>query len=137
MNGWCRPKALSPCFARWRSGYACSDGRTDRFRLGGGGARGIYEAGALSIRMPALERLGQRPSMFVGTSVGAINAAYLAASQHPSAAEATGGLHARVKARLDPIRWHTRCCTNSLAGTAPPTANFSATSSSTTSSWKN
>ncbi|PKW16215.1 patatin-like phospholipase family protein [Saccharopolyspora spinosa] len=62
------------------------------FVLAGGGARGAYEAGALSILMPALERLGQRPSMFVGTSVGALNAAYLAASQHLSVAEATGGL---------------------------------------------
>jgi NTE family protein len=61
--------------------------------VSGGGARGAYEAGALSILLPELERRGQRPSLLVGTSVGAINAAYLAASRHLSADEAaTGGI---------------------------------------------
>jgi NTE family protein len=60
--------------------------------LAGGGARGAYEAGALSVLLPALERLGQRPCMFVGTSVGALNAAYLAAAHHRSTEEAVTGL---------------------------------------------
>jgi NTE family protein len=49
--------------------------------LAGGGARGAYEAGALSVLLPELEQRGERPSLFVGTSVGAINATFLAATQ--------------------------------------------------------
>ena len=60
--------------------------------LSGGGARGAYEAGALSVLWPALERREERPSLFVGTSVGAINAAYLAASHHLDATESAAGL---------------------------------------------
>lgn len=56
--------------------------------LAGGGARGAYEAGALSVLLPELERRGQRPTMFVGTSVGTFNAAMLAAHQHLAAGEA-------------------------------------------------
>jgi NTE family protein len=49
--------------------------------LAGGGARGAYEIGALSILLPWLEREhGQRPELVVGTSVGALNAAYIAAN---------------------------------------------------------
>jgi NTE family protein len=48
--------------------------------LAGGGARGAYEIGALSALLPALEQRGERPEVIVGTSVGAINAAYLAAT---------------------------------------------------------
>jgi NTE family protein len=47
--------------------------------LAGGGARGAYEAGALSVLVPALEQRGQRPRLIIGTSVGALNAAFLAA----------------------------------------------------------
>jgi NTE family protein len=50
--------------------------------LSGGGARGAYEAGALSVLLPELERRGQRPTIFVGTSVGAYNAAFAAAHAH-------------------------------------------------------
>jgi NTE family protein len=60
--------------------------------LAGGGARGAYEAGALSLLLPELERRGQRPTVFVGTSVGAINAAVLAATRHLSAEESADGL---------------------------------------------
>jgi NTE family protein len=55
--------------------------------LAGGGARGAYEMGALSVLLPALEERGQRPRVIVGTSVGALNAAYLAASAHLPAAQ--------------------------------------------------
>ncbi|MDE3071066.1 MAG: patatin-like phospholipase family protein, partial [Acidobacteriota bacterium] len=60
--------------------------------LSGGGARGAYEAGALSALIPALEARGERPTLFVGSSVGAINAAGLAAFWHlgPSAAAEAG-----------------------------------------------
>ncbi|MGI8727472.1 MAG: patatin-like phospholipase family protein [Solirubrobacterales bacterium] len=47
--------------------------------LSGGGARGAYEFGVLSVLLPALE---QRPNVILGTSVGAINAAYVAANAH-------------------------------------------------------
>lgn len=44
------------------------------FVLGGGGARGAMQVGALR----ALLEVGIRPDMWVGTSIGALNAAYLA-----------------------------------------------------------
>jgi NTE family protein len=50
--------------------------------LAGGGARGAYEIGALSKLLPriAADEGGRRPEVIVGTSVGAINASYLAAT---------------------------------------------------------
>jgi NTE family protein len=49
--------------------------------LAGGGARGAYEIGALRALLPWLEEQHkQRPNLIVGTSVGALNAAYLAAN---------------------------------------------------------
>lgn len=56
--------------------------------LAGGGARGAYEVGVLSVLLPALEERGERPSVIVGTSVGAINAAFTAATAHLPAGEA-------------------------------------------------
>jgi NTE family protein len=50
--------------------------------LSGGGARGAYEAGALSVLVPALVARGESPTLFVGSSVGAINAAGLGAFWH-------------------------------------------------------
>ena len=48
--------------------------------LSGGGARGAYEIGVLSVLLPWLEqRHNQRPDVLVGTSIGAINVGYLAA----------------------------------------------------------
>jgi NTE family protein len=59
----------------------------------GGGARGAYEAGVLSVLLPELASRGARPNLFVGTSVGAINASYLAASRHlPPEEAAIGGV---------------------------------------------
>jgi NTE family protein len=46
--------------------------------LSGAGARGAYEAGALSVLLPFL-RGDDRPRIVLGTSVGALNAAMLAA----------------------------------------------------------
>ncbi|HEY5343478.1 MAG TPA: patatin-like phospholipase family protein [Solirubrobacteraceae bacterium] len=60
--------------------------------LSGGGARGAYEAGAISVLGPALQERGERPTLFVGTSVGAFNAAYLASSRHLDAGEQAEGL---------------------------------------------
>jgi len=50
--------------------------------LPGGGARGAYEIGALSILLPALEARGERVEIWCGTSVGAINAAALSSLAH-------------------------------------------------------
>jgi len=60
--------------------------------LAGGGARGAYEAGALSELLPALESRGQRPTIITGASVGAINAVTLASRSHLPAEEAVAGL---------------------------------------------
>jgi NTE family protein len=60
--------------------------------LSGGGARGAYEAGAISVIAPALEARGERPTLMLGTSVGAINAAYMGASLHLGAEEQAAGL---------------------------------------------
>jgi NTE family protein len=56
--------------------------------LAGGGARGAYELGALSVLLPVLEEREELPCIFVGTSVGAINAASIAATRHLPAAQA-------------------------------------------------
>ncbi len=44
----------------------------------GAGARGAFEAGALSVLVPWLAKQRLRPTVFVGTSAGSINAALLA-----------------------------------------------------------
>ena len=56
--------------------------------LAGGGARGAYEVGALSVLLPELERAHQRPTILIGNSVGALNSSYLAANARISAEEA-------------------------------------------------
>jgi NTE family protein len=59
--------------------------------ISGGGARGAYEAGVLSVLGPVMEERGEMPTIFVGTSVGAINSAYIAATRHLPAEEALAG----------------------------------------------
>ncbi len=60
--------------------------------LAGGGVRGAYEVGVLSALAPALEARGERPRVIVGTSVGALNGAYLAANAQRPFGEAVEGL---------------------------------------------
>jgi NTE family protein len=70
--------------------------------LAGGGARGPYEAGALSVLLPALEAAGQKPTVFVGTSAGAINAVAFASLSHVgggAAADTVLGLWREVSTR--------------------------------------
>ncbi len=50
--------------------------------LPGGGARGGYEAGALSVLLPALQARGEHAAIICGTSVGAINTAFLGSVAH-------------------------------------------------------
>jgi NTE family protein len=59
--------------------------------LAGGGARGAYEVGVLSVLLPYLEGRGERPGIIVGTSIGALNGAYLAATAHRPASESIAG----------------------------------------------
>jgi NTE family protein len=57
--------------------------------LPGGGARGAYEVGALEVLLPALQARGEQVSVWCGTSVGAINAAAMAARAHLPVREQT------------------------------------------------
>src|SRR3954452_6179122 len=66
--------------------------------LPGGGARGAYEAGALSGLLPALEALGERIAIACGTSVGAINVALLASVAHLPAGEQAERVLATLRA---------------------------------------
>ena len=50
--------------------------------LAGAAARGAYEAGALSVLLPVLDQRGEQPRILAGTSVGALNATFLASRAH-------------------------------------------------------
>jgi NTE family protein len=69
------------------NGARATSGATVAAVLPGGGARGAYEIGAMSVLLPALEARGERVTIWCGTSVGAINAALLASLAHQSVAE--------------------------------------------------
>lgn len=69
--------------------------------LAGGGARGAYEAGALSVLLPVLEERGQRPRILIGTSAGALNVSFLAANAHVAASK----LIPNALAIWESIRW--------------------------------
>ncbi|WP_137725340.1 patatin-like phospholipase family protein [Prescottella subtropica] len=56
--------------------------------VAGAGARGAYEAGALSELVPWMASTGPRPSVFVGTSAGALNVVALAGLTHLTPVEA-------------------------------------------------
>ena len=66
--------------------------------LPGGGARGAYEIGALSVLLPALHARGEHVSIFCGTSVGALNSALLGSL-------AAEPVETQVEGALD--RWRT------------------------------
>ena len=59
--------------------------------LPGGGARGAYEMGAMSVLLPALEARGEQVTVWCGTSVGAINATTLASLANLSAGDQVEG----------------------------------------------
>lgn len=50
--------------------------------LSGAAARGAFQAGALAEVIPALERAGERPTIWLGTSAGSINASLWVAALH-------------------------------------------------------
>jgi NTE family protein len=65
-----------------RNGDAPRASATVAAVLPGGGARGAYEIGAMSVLLPALAARGERVTVWCGTSVGAINATLLASLAH-------------------------------------------------------
>jgi NTE family protein len=70
-------------------------GRGERIALvlAGGGARGAYELGALTALAPALAARSQTPDIIVGTSIGALNCAFMAArADEPLEAVCAAGL---------------------------------------------
>lgn len=75
--------------------------------LAGGGARGAYEIGALSVLLPVLEERGERPRVIVGTSVGALNAAFLAATADRPVDEVVArGLRIWTEIRFEDVLAH-------------------------------
>jgi NTE family protein len=88
------------------SGAGSADGPVGLV-LAGGGARGAYELGALSVLLPALEARGERPTVIVGTSVGALNAAFLAGTaERPVAEVVARGLEIWESLRFEDVLAH-------------------------------
>src|SRR3954469_10165234 len=56
--------------------------------LSGAGARGAFQAGALAELMPALERVGLAPTVWLGTSAGSINTVLWGSAAHLGAHKA-------------------------------------------------
>ncbi len=92
------------------------------FVLSGGGNRGALQVGALQVLLEA----GIRPEMLVGTSAGAINAAFLAANPTPAGARQLGEIWRQVtKEDVYPggplrVAWHLTTHRDSLY----PNGNF-------------
>jgi NTE family protein len=79
--------------------------------LAGGGARGAYEVGALAALAPALAASDASPDIVVGTSIGALNGAFLAARAHePLQQTAAAGLE----------MWRELCWRDALRPLASP-----------------
>lgn len=70
------------------AGETESDGRTVAVVLSGAAARGAFQAGALAVLVPELVRQGFRPSIWLGTSAGSINAVLWGARAHLDPTEA-------------------------------------------------
>jgi NTE family protein len=79
--------------------------------LAGGGARGAYEAGVLSALAPALAERGEAPDIIIGTSIGALNGAFLAA-------RADEPLDAAVAAAVE--MWRELCWSDALRPLVSP-----------------
>lgn len=60
--------------------------------LTGAAARGAFQAGALSVVIPALQEQGLRPTIYLGTSAGAINASLWGSLAHLPADQAASQL---------------------------------------------
>lgn len=73
-------------FRRWRK-------QTVAFVLSGGGNYGALQAGALEVLLEE----GIRPDLLVGTSAGALNAAFLAADPTPERARRLGEIWCSVQ----------------------------------------
>lgn len=74
--------------------------------LSGGGARGAYEAGVLRyLRTELADALGEQPRLDIvcGTSIGAINACFLAASAHDPARQGEALVEAWRSLKLEEV----------------------------------
>jgi NTE family protein len=74
--------------------------------LSGGGARGAYEAGVLRyLRSELADALGEQPRLDIvcGTSIGAVNACFLAASAHDPARQGEALVEAWRSLRLEEV----------------------------------